>query len=103
MTSPTVISLLIAAGGLAVSIITVVTSYLRSTREESGTRQMIMDAIDSLSDKLVLLTEKVDGLDRKLDDHSVKIVRIETRIDGIEDRIEKIELRCDRHFRDKAV
>ena len=95
--SQQVVSLIIAGGGLLVSVITIIASYIKSMRDGTVGRQIIVDAVESLRDKVEQLSDKIDGMDRKLDDHAVKIVRIETRVDNLEDRVGRLEYKCEKN------
>lgn len=88
----------VALGSLAVAIVSLVLSYLRSNKLEVARDQKIEDKLDNQSDLLGDVKNTLGKLDGKIDDHSVRIARLEGELDNAYRRIDRIEGRCERHF-----
>ncbi len=91
-------SYLIGFGGLLISAITLITAYLRSTKQDAIENQSLADRLDNINNGVMSLNTKVDKLDSKLDDHSNRITKIEAEVENIYRRLDKVEKRCERHF-----
>ena len=92
------IGYIVGIGGLIISGITLITAYLRSTKQDAAESQMMADRLDNINNGVTTLNEKIDKLDNKLDDHATRITKVETEIDNIYRRIDRVEERCERHF-----
>lgn len=88
----------VALGSLAVAIVSLVLSYLRSNKLEAARDQKLEDKLDNQSELLGDVKDTLVKLDGKIDDHSVRIARLEGELDNAYRRIDRIEGRCERHF-----
>lgn len=89
---------MIGFGGLIVSVVTLVTAYLKSTRQDAVKNQSIADRLDNIANGVSALNSKVDKLDQKLDDHSMRITKMETEMGNIYRRLDKVEKACELNF-----
>lgn len=92
------VNYLVGIGGLVISGITLITAYLRSSKQDAAETQLMTDRLDNINNGVNTINEKVDKLDNKLDDHANRLAKAETEISNIYRRLDKVEQRCERHF-----
>lgn len=93
-----VIGYVVGLGGLAISALSMVIGYLRTSKSEAAEVQRNADKLESISAGVNGISAKIDALSEKIDDHSTRLTALETEVRNMYRRIDKVEQRCETHF-----
>ena len=89
---------LVGFGGLAISALTLIIGYLRSSKKDAAEEQALTDKLEHIGDGVSTLNLKMDTLADKIDNHGNRITALETELNNIYRRLDRVEQRCESHF-----
>lgn len=89
---------IVGIGGLAISALTLIIGYLRSSKKDAAEEQALADKLEHIGTGVNTLNSKMDTLADKIDNHSNRITALETELNNVYRRLDRLETRCETHF-----
>jgi uncharacterized coiled-coil DUF342 family protein len=86
-------SYIIGLGGLAISALTLIISYLRGSKKDAAEEQALADKLENIGLGVSTLNTKLDNISEKIDNHGNRITALETEMNNIYRRLDRVESR----------